>query len=189
MNMETFFFCCPLVIVIVTTAVTQDFLVVFAAGNCGDTSATDDFIDNCDVLDDDQGTVLSPAQAKNVVAVGSSESAGMTNKDEDTVSYFSSKGPTIDGRIKPDVVAPGDPTWSAYADPTGTSCEFDYQTVSRSACVCVRACGYFFYAPACLRGLALGRVLVLSSARGRTICLNLCPWGCLSCSAWVGKDS
>ncbi|CAN0479172.1 unnamed protein product, partial [Ectocarpus sp. 8 AP-2014] len=49
-----------------------------------------------------------PAQGKNVVAVGSSESGGVTGKDMDTVSYFSSKGPTIDGRIKPDVVAPGD---------------------------------------------------------------------------------
>ena len=102
---------------------------MFAAGNCGDTSATDDFIDNCDVLEDDLGTVLSPAQAKNVIAVGSSESGGLATKDDDTVSYFSSKGPTIDGRIKPDVVAPGDYTWSAYANPTGTSCEFGIQTV------------------------------------------------------------
>lgn len=28
--------------------------------------------------------------------------------DPDTVAYFSSYGPTIDGRIKPEVVAPGD---------------------------------------------------------------------------------
>ncbi|CAM9547842.1 unnamed protein product [Ectocarpus sp. 6 AP-2014] len=105
----------------------QNMLVVFAAGNCGDTS-TDDLIDNCSVLDDDEGTVLSPAQGKNVVAVGSSESGGVTGKDMDTVSYFSSKGPTIDGRIKPDVVAPGDPTWSAAADTTGETCEFGSQT-------------------------------------------------------------
>lgn len=109
---------------------------MFAAGNCGDTSATDDLVDNCDALDDDEGTVLSPAQAKNVVAVGSSESGGVADKDIDTVSYFSSKGPTIDGRIKPDVVAPGDPTWSAYADPTDATCEFGTQTV-RSSLRCV----------------------------------------------------
>lgn len=108
-------------------------LVVFAAGNCGDTS-TDDLVDNCSVLDDDEGTVLSPAQGKNVVAVGSSESGGVTGKDMDTVSYFSSKGPTIDGRIKPDVVAPGDPTWSAAADPTGESCAFGSQTVREDFC-------------------------------------------------------
>lgn len=104
--------------------------MVFAAGNCGDTSVTDDLVDNCDILDEDEGTVLSPAQAKNVVAVGSSESGGVTEKDVDTVSYFSSKGPTIDGRIKPDVVAPGDPTWSAYADTAEETCDFGTQTVS-----------------------------------------------------------
>eukprot|EP00752_Nemacystus_decipiens_P002900 g2698.t1 len=104
----------------------QDFLVVFAAGNCGDTT-TDDLTDNCTILDDDEGTVLSPAQGKNVVAVGASESAGVSGKDPDTVSFFSSKGPTIDGRIKPDIVAPGDPNWSAYADPTGETCEFGIQ--------------------------------------------------------------
>ena len=108
---------------------TQDFLVVFAAGNCGDTS-TDDLTDNCTVLDDEEGTVLSPAQGKNVVAVGASESAGVSGKDPDTVSYFSSKGPTIDGRIKPDIVAPGDPNWSAYADPMGDTCEFGSQQVT-----------------------------------------------------------
>ncbi|CAN0175739.1 unnamed protein product, partial [Hapterophycus canaliculatus] len=104
----------------------QNFLVVFAAGNCGDT--TDDTIDNCSVLDEDEGTVLSPAQGKNVVAVGSSESGGEDSKDSDTVSYFSSKGPTIDGRIKPDVVAPGDPNYSASADPSGETCEMAFQT-------------------------------------------------------------
>lgn len=109
-------------------------LVVFAAGNCGDTT-TDDLTDNCTVLDDDEGTVLSPAQGKNVVAVGASESAGVSGKDYDTVWYSSSKGPTIDGRIKPDVVAPGDPIWSAYADPTGETCAFGLQQVSFSCAV------------------------------------------------------
>lgn len=103
--------------------------MVFAAGNCGDTTSDD--IDNCSVLDEDEGTVLSPAQGKNVVAVGSSQSAGSTDNDVDTVSYFSSKGPTIDGRIKPDVLAPGDPNWSSDADPTGESCEYGSQTVGR----------------------------------------------------------
>lgn len=104
-------------------------LVVFAAGNCGDDSVSGDLSDKCDGISDDGGSVLSPAQAKNVLAVGSSESGGDADRDIDTVSFFSSKGPTIDGRIKPDVVAPGDPTYSAAADPTGETCEFDTQTV------------------------------------------------------------
>ena len=103
--------------------------MVFAAGNCGD-ATTDDLINRCSVLDEGEGTVLSPAQGKNVVAVGASESAGVSGKDLDTVSSFSSKGPTIDGRIKPDVLAPGDPNWSAYADPAGDTCGFENQEAS-----------------------------------------------------------
>jgi subtilisin family serine protease len=42
-----------------------------------------------------------PATAKNIIAVGA------TNSDDDTMTDFSSWGPVDDGRIKPDVVAPG----------------------------------------------------------------------------------
>ncbi len=41
------------------------------------------------------------AAAKNVIAVGAS------NANDDTLADFSSMGPTADGRIKPDVLAPG----------------------------------------------------------------------------------
>lgn len=44
--------------------------------------------------------VLVPADGDNVIAVGASDVEG-------NVIYFSSRGPTADGRIKPDVVAPG----------------------------------------------------------------------------------
>ena len=47
-------------------------------------------------------TVGSPAAAKNVVSVG----AVVTNTPQD-IANFSSRGPTLDGRIKPDIVAPG----------------------------------------------------------------------------------
>ncbi|CAM9779304.1 unnamed protein product [Ectocarpus sp. 4 AP-2014] len=43
----------------------------------------------------------------------STEPAGV-----DTVAFFSSQGPTLDGRIKPDVVAPGDQVASASSDGT-----------------------------------------------------------------------
>lgn len=62
----------------------------------------------------------SPAIAKNVLAVGASTS-GSTRLSAtalaepsadadgiDEIAYFSSWGPTLDGRIKPEVVAPGD---------------------------------------------------------------------------------
>jgi hypothetical protein len=47
------------------------------------------------------GTILCTAVAKNVVAVGA------TNSDDDSLWPWSNKGPTEDGRIKPDLVAPG----------------------------------------------------------------------------------
>ena len=62
--------------------------------------------------------VVSPSSAKNVVAVGASESLrtnvpttpyhGSSDADNSAqIAAFSSPGPTADGRIKPDVCAPG----------------------------------------------------------------------------------
>ncbi len=44
--------------------------------------------------------IESPGVARNVITVGTSDKY-------DDLAYFSSKGPTIDGRVKPDVLAPG----------------------------------------------------------------------------------
>ena len=102
-----------------------DFLMVFAAGNAG----TDR--DGNGVID--LGSIGSPALAKNVLAVGASENneTGRTSANRLNWNYtrfgftagpiagdsianhpsgiaaFSSRGPTRDGRIKPDLVAPG----------------------------------------------------------------------------------
>jgi hypothetical protein len=46
-------------------------------------------------------TVFSTAAAKNIVTVGA------TNSDDNSLWAWSDKGPTADGRLKPDVVAPG----------------------------------------------------------------------------------
>ena len=66
-------------------------LAVFAAGN--------------------NGRILSPAGSKNVLAVGATESLrseGSAAADNPSaIASFSSKGPMADGRIKPDVCAPG----------------------------------------------------------------------------------
>jgi hypothetical protein len=47
------------------------------------------------------GSILCTAVAKNVVAVGA------TNSDDNSLWSLSNKGPTEDGRIKPDMVSPG----------------------------------------------------------------------------------
>lgn len=57
-------------------------------------------------------SVSSPATAKNVISVGASESVRKEMDDteadnENQVADFSSLGPTEDGRLKPDIVAPG----------------------------------------------------------------------------------
>jgi len=51
--------------------------------------------------DDEEGFFSIYSPAKNVLTVGS------TDSDSNDISFFSSRGPTFDNRIKPDVVAPG----------------------------------------------------------------------------------
>ncbi len=53
----------------------------------------------------DSDTVSPPATAKNVIAVANTHNRG--GGAPDTLSQSSSRGPTDDGRIKPDVSAPG----------------------------------------------------------------------------------
>jgi subtilisin family serine protease len=56
------------------------------------------------------GTITEPANAENVIAVGSFNTkrfpSGLPDPTEE-ISTFSSLGPTRDGRIKPDITAPG----------------------------------------------------------------------------------
>jgi subtilisin family serine protease len=48
------------------------------------------------------GTISPPSAAKNTLVVGA------LNSDDDSMTSFSSWGPTDDGRLKPDICAPGD---------------------------------------------------------------------------------
>jgi hypothetical protein len=83
----------------------QPYILEFSAGNAGPASQT----------------IGSPACAKNVIATGASENVpntlaatyGLYADGPDTMADFSSRGPCADGRIKPDLVAPG--TWIASA--------------------------------------------------------------------------
>ena len=72
-----------------------DTLVVLAAGN------------------DDRYKVVDPGNAKNTLCVGASESLRLGSSlssyadNPAQLSSYSSRGPTVDGRIKPDLCAPG----------------------------------------------------------------------------------
>lgn len=75
--------------------VEEDLLFIVAAGNSGSSART----------------TGSPGNAKNALTVGALSHAGAVG-----VAYFSSRGPTADGRIKPDIMAPGSSTISARGD-------------------------------------------------------------------------
>ena len=51
------------------------------------------------------GSINDPGNAEDLITVGSAHETDPFGRG---VSYFSSKGPTIDGRDKPDIVAPGE---------------------------------------------------------------------------------
>jgi len=69
-----------------------DYVLSVASGNSGPLSKS----------------IGSPGVAKNVITVGSCQTLNPSK-----ISEFSSRGPTVDNRIKPDVIAPGDTIISA----------------------------------------------------------------------------
>ncbi|HNT78048.1 MAG TPA: S8 family serine peptidase, partial [Anaerolineae bacterium] len=80
----------------------QEILIIFSTGNDGP----------------DSTSTTSPANAKNIISVGAAENYrptwrdgcgfGPTSADNaNDIATFSSRGPTRDGRNKPDLVAPG----------------------------------------------------------------------------------
>lgn len=119
-----------------------DMVIVFAAGNAG-TDANADGVS-------DLTTVLAPSTAKNVITVGGSENLRMTgghnpgsgcpdyascwpddypaepiasDRQSDHIDGMypaSGRGPTLSGRLKPDIVAPATNIVSARNESTGT---------------------------------------------------------------------
>ncbi len=117
-----------------------EFLAIFAAGNSGVDKDKDGVIDS--------GSMSTPGTAKNALTVGASEnkvSSGGIQKqvkelkaaadnwsaepiwssrlsdDPNGIAIFSSRGPTKDGRTKPDVVAPGTNILSTRSQVVGAS--------------------------------------------------------------------
>lgn len=70
--------------------------------------------------------VTSPSTAKNVIAVGASTTGASGTQAPGYVANFSALGPSLDGRVKPDLVAPGVGICSGLAEeaqnPAGGSC-------------------------------------------------------------------
>jgi subtilisin-like proprotein convertase family protein len=96
----------------------QQMVEVFAAGNHGDGVSDDPQSGEPPFPNEGYGTISMEGSAKNVITVGASESVRDTSSphcgtfDDDADSArdvldLSSRGPTDDGRLKPDLVAPG----------------------------------------------------------------------------------
>jgi len=107
----------------------RDLVVCFSAGNEGADRNANGVIDN--------GSITPPGTAKNCITVGATESyrPGESNRyrdlkadfsvdpiasdlwadDPDGMAAFSSRGPTKNERIKPDIVAPGTSILSAHS--------------------------------------------------------------------------
>ncbi|MBN1180020.1 MAG: S8 family serine peptidase [Anaerolineae bacterium] len=121
-----------------------DMLIVVAAGNGGIDRGGDGLVD--------PGSLYSPATAKNVLAVGAAESrrsgqgytgtygdspdggdfpadpvhSDLISDDPGGLAAFSSRGPTADGRIRPDMVAPGTNILSARSHHPSAVYAFPY---------------------------------------------------------------
>ncbi|MEW9671532.1 S8 family peptidase [Ammoniphilus sp. 3BR4] len=75
----------------VEAAVKKGLVVTVAAGNRGPNN----------------NTITSPGNSPLAITVGAVDDHNTITQPDDTVANFSSRGPTRDGRTKPDIVAPG----------------------------------------------------------------------------------
>lgn len=116
------------------------------------------------------GTLSAPADAFNILAVGAVNSYG-------TIAGFSSRGPTYDGRTKPEVCAQGVNTYWAdaggdasygYADGTSLSCPL----VAGAVCVLIEA--HPEYTPAMIR------TALMETASKATAPDNTYGWGIIN---------
>ncbi|MFC0273229.1 S8 family peptidase [Metabacillus herbersteinensis] len=75
----------------VETAWDNGLVVCVAAGNSGPS----------------EETIASPGISPKVITVGAADDTNTVDRSDDSVADFSSRGPTIDGLVKPDLVTPG----------------------------------------------------------------------------------
>ena len=99
----------------------KDYLLLFAAGNNGGSS----------------NTVDSPSTAKSALSVGSTDHGSSA----DSISSFSSRGPTDDGRIKPSITIVGSSVMSANNDGSISTNNCDAQSMSGTSMASPGAAG------------------------------------------------
>ena len=104
--------------------VRQGVLVVLAAGNEG---SGDIVVDGLSATRSFDLSIGDPANLEEAIAVGS---VHPTLPHRYGTSYFSSRGPTADGRLKPDVVGPGERILSCRSSSKGKSLDDLYVALS-----------------------------------------------------------
>ena len=128
----------------VTRAVRSGLVVVISAGNSGYGTTTLSSGAQVPIWND--LSIADPANTEEAIAVGSSHKSSPHTYG---ISYFSSKGPTGDGRMKPDLVAPGEKIIScalykpgdkaAYKEDSGTSMAAPHVSGAIAAFLSVRS--------------------------------------------------
>lgn len=92
-------------------------IVVVAAGNSGR---------------DGSQTIGSPGIEPSIITVGATNHKNTLDKNDDVIAEFSSRGPTIDGLIKPDIVAPGTNIISLRAPSSSYDREYPQNHINES---------------------------------------------------------
>lgn len=88
-----------------TVSVAEPIVMVFSAGNAGPSAST----------------MTEPKEAKNLITVGASDNFSRTGTTINGLGSFSSRGPALDGRLLPNVTAPGVSTASMRTSAAGAS--------------------------------------------------------------------
>ena len=111
-----------------------EWLFTWSAGNSGPSS----------------GTIGQQAESKNTISIGSCGHDAMSvnqrrQQNIEEVSAFSSRGPTFDNRIKPDVMASGQRVDSAQSSSTTLSVSFDGTSMAApNAIAAILLCNQYF---------------------------------------------
>lgn len=88
-----------------TTSTAEPIVMVFSAGNAGSGAST----------------MTEPKEAKNLITVGASDNYSRTGSSINGLAGFSSRGPALDGRLLPNVTAPGVSTASMRTSAAGAA--------------------------------------------------------------------
>jgi hypothetical protein len=108
-------------------------------------------------------SVNDPALAYNVIGVGAFSGGGTTDPSDDSIFAWSSRGPTVGGRKKPDLVAVGDGGLAdSYYESTGQLWKYDTGTSYAAPQV---GAGAILLAGAGIRDPKVVKAILIDSAR------------------------